>query len=159
MAATTTGLLLAGTGLQTFGVLSAGSAARRQGNFAARVNRQQAARERELSVQEERDFRKTQSAFFAERRAALGASGISASTGTSLTVAADFAAEVELNARRIREGGRVRATRLEQQASLNRLAGRNAQRRSRFRAGATVLGGLADADVFGSDRFPATIRV
>lgn len=129
--------------LGAFGAISEGQDARRQANFIARVNEQQAYRERQISAEEERDFRKNASATLAERRAALGAAGVQLSTGSPLLASEDFAAETELQALRIRRGGETRASRLEQEAAMSRRAGRSARRRSFFRAGSSLLSGGA----------------
>lgn len=147
MAAISTMLLVGGAALGAFGAIQQGKADKHQADFAARVNEQQAAREREISALEERDFRKTQRRNFAERRAAMGASGVDLSSGSPLDAVSDFAAEAELQALRIRKGGEIKATRLDQQAELNRRAGKSAQRRGLFRGGASLLSGLGG--VFG----------
>ena len=144
MAIASTTALLTAAGLSAAGSLSQGIAANRQARFESAVTRQQAARELEISAAEETDFRRRQSAFLAERRAAMGGSGIDVSTGSPLLSSEDFAAEVELNARRIRSGGQTRATRLEQQANLTRSAGRSAMTRGLFRAGSSLLSGFAE---------------
>ena len=144
---TSTAILLA-AGVTAVSAISQGQAARSQARFQAAVNEQQAARERLISAGEEEDFRRRQSRLFAQRRAALGKSGVEIGTGSPLLVASDFAAEIELQALRIRSGGETRATRLEQQALLTRRAGRSAQRRGFLRAGASLLTGFAQAQEF-----------
>lgn len=140
----TTALLLA-AGVSAAGSIAAGQAARGQGDFQAAVSRQQAGRTREIAAAEEQDFRRRQSRSFAQRRAAMGASGVEIGTGSSLLASGDFAAETELNALRIRAGGATQATRLEQQARLQRAAGRSRQKRGFFRAGASLLTGFGEA--------------
>ena len=71
----------------------------------------------------------------------MGASGVDPATGSPLLVSEDIAGEVELQAQRIRAGGEVRATRLEQQAQLSRLQGRQAQTGGFLRAGSLLLSG------------------
>ena len=142
--ASTTALLIAAS-LAAAGSLSQGYAANKQARFEAGIRDQQAGREREIAVGEERDFRRRQSAVLAERRAALGGSGVQIDTGTPLLGSEDFAAEVELQARRIQAGGQTRATRLEQEASLRRAGGRSAQTQGYFRAGSSLLSGYGQA--------------
>ncbi len=125
------------------GSIAQGQAANQQAKFQASVTEQQAARERVISAQEEEDFRRTQSATLGERRAAAGASGVEIGTGSPLAAFGDFAAETELQARRIREGGGIRAKRLNQQAELTRRAGRSAATRGLFRGGALLLTGFS----------------
>lgn len=141
--ASTTALLIA-SGLAATSALSQGYAANQQSRFEANVSQQQATREREIAASEEQDFRRRQSAVLAERRAALGGSGIQTTTGSPLLSSEDFAAEVELQARRIRAGGQIRATRLEQQASLLRARGRTARTQGLFRAGSSLLSGFSE---------------
>jgi len=120
-----------------------GRAAKKQADFQAAINQQQAERERQISAGEEEDFRRQQSRLLAERRAGMGAAGVEAGTGTTLLAPGDFAAETELQALRIRAGGETRSTRLEQQAAVTRAAGRSAERRGYMRAGSSLLSGAA----------------
>ena len=124
---------------------SQGDAANKAAKAQASITEQQAARERVVAEQNESDFRRDQARFFGERRAAFGASGVDQTTGSPLLAVDDFAAEVELQASRIREGGEIRSTRLEQQAALTRQAGKNAQQRGLFRAGSSLLSGAGRA--------------
>lgn len=130
------------TGISVVGTLAEASATADQADFQAATQRQQAIREREVSAQEEEDFRRDQSRRLASRRAALGASGIDPSSGTSLLAAKDFAAEAELQALRIRSGGATTATRLEQQSALSSAAGDSARTTGFIRAGSSLLTGI-----------------
>ena len=132
------------------GAISQGRAVQAQSNLQAGILQQQSVRERRQAKADESDFRRNQSRILAARRAAGGASGITP-TGSSLLVAEDFAGEVELNALRIRSGGEVRATRLEQQAGLERFAGRAASRQGFIRGGSLLLSGAGK--VFADKRF------
>ena len=131
--------------LSAIGNISQGQTARAQSEFQAKVGEQQASRERQVAAGEEEDFRRKQSRILAERRAAMGKSGVELGTGTPLLAASDFAAEAELNALRIRAGGETQAIRREQQAELTRRAGRSAQQRGYLRGGASLLSGYAGA--------------
>ncbi len=151
-----TALLIVGTAVSAIGAVQQGRAAKAQGQFQAAlieqqadVTEQQAESERVAARQSEGDFRRQQSALMARRRAILGASGVDQSTGSALLVSQDFARETELQALRIRSGGEIRGTRLEQQADLQRgeagfarLAGSNAQTAGFLRAGSTLLTGF-----------------
>lgn len=127
------------------GSIAAGQAANEQAKFTATVQRQQAERERQEAASAEEDFRRDQSRLMAQRRAIGGASGVDIGTGSPLMVSEDFAGEVELQAQRLRSGGDLRATRLEQSAALSRSSGRSARRSSFFRAGASLLSGAGEA--------------
>ena len=62
-----------------------------------------------------------------------------------MLVSEDFAGEAELQALRIRTGGEVTATRLEQQAGLERFRGRSSRRAGFVRGGSLLLSGAAKA--------------
>lgn len=145
MAAFSTVAMLIAGGLGAAGSIGQGRSAKAQADFQARVNDQQALREKQVSAEEEKDFRRVQSSNFAERRAAMGASGIDLSSGSPLLASEEFAAEAELQARRIRAGGEVKSLRSEQEAGLLRMAGKSAQRQGVVRGGASLLSGFAKA--------------
>lgn len=149
MAITTGTALLLSAAFGAAGAISQGQSAKKQADFQARVNEEQAARERLVSAQEERDFRKQQESILSQRRAAMGKSGVSQGTGSPLLAASDFSSEAELQALRIRSGGQTRSTRLEQQADLFRMGGKSAQRQGFARAGSSLLSGAIDAGAFG----------
>src|SRR5687767_13722064 len=114
--ATSTVIGLIASGAMAAGNIADAKADKKQMDFQAMVGRQQAESERQVASDQERDYRKAQSARLAEFRAGLGASGTDASTGTPLLALADFEAETELNARRIRSGGEIRSRRMDEQA-------------------------------------------
>lgn len=146
MALTTSAVIgLIGAAAGTAGGISQAQAANKQGDFQAKVAAQQAEQERLAASEQERDYRKAQSARLAQIRASLGASGTDISTGTPLLALADFAGETERNALRIRSGGDIRASRLDQQGSLYRTAGKNAQSAGYGRAGASLLSGIGNS--------------
>ncbi len=90
----------------------------RQSEDEAEISRQRAARETQVASQNEQDFRARQRRAAASVRAATGGRGIEGGIGSPLLTAEDFTRQAEKQSLRIREGGRVRSTRLEQQASL-----------------------------------------
>lgn len=139
------GASVAAAGVGAIGAIQSGQAAKAQGDFQSAVMLQQADRERQDAAARETDFRAQQSRALASRRAALGASGIDPSQGSPLLTDQDFAGETELQALRIRSGGDVAATRLQQSAALQRFAGQNAVTSSYFRAGSSLLGGAGSA--------------
>lgn len=131
------------TATQAAGSYSAGVAERSRSGVESRAKEIQAENERANAADQEQYFRKKQSSELAKRRAATGASGTEM-TGTPLLAFGDYAAETELQAQRIRESGNLRGSRLEQEADLNRLAGKSAMQRGLFRGGAALLTGVAD---------------
>lgn len=148
MAVSTTAIMIASaaaSAVQAVGAIQSGQAQSKQAAYQAQVYQQQAAREREVAASQEEDYRRQQSRLMAARRAALGASGIEASTGSPLLVSQDFAGEAELQALRIRNAGDVSATRLEQQAGLTRAEGASARTAGFMRAGSSLLSGFGEA--------------
>ena len=131
------------------GSIQQGGAQQASLNFQAAIQRQQAERERQEAEAREEDFRLSQSGLLARRRAVLGATGVQPGTGSPLLTSEDFAAEAELQALRIRSGGALRATRLEQTAQLNVFQGAAARRAGFFRGGSLLVSGLGTA--FGSE--------
>jgi len=138
-------LLLISTGVQAVGAIAEGRDAKRQADFSAAVGRQQAEREREIAGQDEEDFRRRQSRLFAQKRAALGASGVDSSTGSPLLAAKDFISEEEFMSLRILSGGQTKAARLEQGSTLSEMAGRGSLRQGFMRAGSSLLTGFNSA--------------
>ena len=130
-----------GTALQAIGAVQKGQAEQSQANFQAQILQQQADRDRQVAAAKEEDFRAKQSRLLARRRAVLGASGVEPASGSPLLVSEDFAGEVELQALRIREGGNISATRLEQQAALQRFQGRAARTAGFTRGGSLLITG------------------
>ena len=136
------GAAAAGSALSAAGALKQGSAAAAASDFQADVLRQQAEQEQRVAASNERDFRRDQSRLMASRRAAQGASGVESSSGSPLLVTEDFAAETELQAQRIRQGGEITSNRLMDQAALTRAEGKNAKSASFFSAGDSLLSGI-----------------
>lgn len=136
-----TALSVGGFVLSALSAIQKGQAAAAQANLQATILSQQAERDRQKAAADEEDFRKRQSFILAARRAALGVSGVEPAAGSPLLVGEDFAGEVELQALRIRSGGELRATRAEQQATLQRFKGRAARTSGFARGGALLLTG------------------
>ena len=118
-----------------------GRADEKQAKAQAEVSRQQAERERQVAGEQESDFRKSQRRAAAAIRAAGGARGVDISVGSPLLTAEDFSRETTRQALRIREGGEIRATRLDQQADLLRAKGSAAKTAGIISAGSSLLSG------------------
>lgn len=134
---------LIASGAMAAGNIQDGQAQKNQLDFQNRVAHQQAESERQIAGDQERDYRKSQSAKLAEIRASLGASGTDSSTGTPLLSLADFEGETELNARRIRSGGEIRSRRLDEQGDFLGASGKSALNKGYARAGSSLLSGAA----------------
>ena len=142
-------------GVQAFQEAQADKA---QADLEAGLLNQQAESVRLQTEADEADFRNRQSRAFAARRAALGGAGVQLAAGSPLLVSQDFASEVELAALRIRSGGEIASTRLEQQAGFTRFLGRQKKEFGQRRAGALLVSGAADAvsKSFTFGAFPST---
>ena len=134
------------------GSIVQGKAVQKQANAQAEISRQQAERERVVAGEKEGDFRASQRRAAAAVRAAGGARGIDISVGSPLLAAEDFSRETTLQALRIREGGEIRGTRLEQQAVLLRAKGRAASTSGIIGAGSSLLrGATRTASILSND--------
>lgn len=112
-----------------------GADARSQAISQADIQVQQATREREIAERGSEDFRREQSKLLARQRL-TGRTDPSA-----LLIGQNTAGEIELQAQRIKSGGATSATRLKQQAALNRAQGKQAFKTGLLRGGANVVGG------------------
>jgi hypothetical protein len=133
--------LIVGTAVSTVGAISQGIAEKKQAKKQSAILSQQAQQERIAAGASAEDFRRQQARIMAARRAAMGASGVVQTQGSPLLASEDFESEVEVQARRIRMGGDIRATRLEQQAGMEMSRGRAAQTAGYLRGGSLLLSG------------------
>ena len=140
-----TAIALIGAAVSAGSAVSQAQATNKQRDFQANVSAQQAEQERLAAAEQERDYRKAQSSRLAQIRASMGASGTDTSTGTPLLALSDFVGESERNALRIRSGGDIRASRLDQEGSLYRMAGKSEQSAGYGRAGSSLLSGISNA--------------
>ena len=136
-----TALAVGSLAIGAFSSIQQGQAAKSQANYQATVARQQADRAQQQAAIDAEDYTRKQSAAMATRRAALGASGVEAGSGSPLLVSEDFAGEAELQALRIRNGGDVAATRFQQEANLQQMKGRSAATKGFLEAGSDLLRG------------------
>lgn len=127
------------------GAIMSGIAAKNQADTQAKIARQQANQERLNAAANEKEFRDQQSRAMATRRALLGGAGVDPSSGSPLLASEDYAGEVELQALKIRQGGEVGATRLQQQAALYQQSGRDAFAGGLIRGGSLLIGGGSQA--------------
>lgn len=130
MAITTTTMIV--MGVMMAGSMMAAQAQQKQAKTEANILREQAERERQQAAADSQEFKDQQARVLAQRRAVMGGSGVDLSTGSPLLAAEDFAGEVELQALKIRNGGDVRSTRLEQQAGLTIMKGNAAAQQTMF---------------------------
>ncbi len=134
-----------GAGVASYGAYQQGKATKAAADFQAEALKTQAAQERANAATNEEDFRKKQSRLMASRRAILGGSGIDQGEGSPLLVSEDLANETEIQALRIRSGGEMVASRLESDASLQRMRGKAGLTEGYMRSGASLLSGAGQA--------------
>jgi hypothetical protein len=137
--------IMAASALSAVGAVSSGMAANNQAKTQASIYAQQAERARLEAAGNEQEFRDQQQRTMAARRAVMGGSGVDPSSGSTLLASEDFAGEVELAALKIRNGGEVNATRLEQSGMLARAKGASDMQAGLFRGGSLLLSGGAKA--------------
>lgn len=137
---------LAGAAVSAVGSVSAGQAQANAAEFNATVAQQQAERERQIAQRDAADFRRRESRVLAASRARRAGSGVT-SQGSPLLVDESTAAEIELGARNILVSGATNASRLEQQAALDRSNARSARAGGLLGAGSTLLTGVGNTDL------------
>ena len=140
------GLAAASIGAGLVGAAGArqqGESAAQAAEFNARGSQQQAGREREAAGLEATEFAKKQRRQLATSRAGRLASGVTMS-GSPLLVDEDTINEIAFNEALIRSGGETRATRLEQESTLQRSRAKSDRTASYYRAGSSLLGSARD---------------
>lgn len=144
MAAAIPFIIAASAGVAAIGAIQQGRAAKAASEFNAHVARENAAISREEAAlfarQQDRETYLRMGAI----RAAQGKSG-GAMEGSVLDILGDTAAQSELEKQHILYQGELKARGFQNTATLDTFSGQQAQRSSRYRAGAELLGGAADA--------------
>lgn len=131
-------------GIGAVGAIQQGKATQAAAEFNAATLAQQAQREKEIAGLQAEQFSKAQSRLRSSMLAKRVASGVQL-TGTPVLVDEDAIDEIAFNEALIRSGGEIKATRLQQQAELERFGGRSARLSGLFRAGQSLLQGAYSA--------------
>lgn len=131
-------LAIGGSVVGAAGDLQQGAAADKAAQFNADVAEQRARSEREAAAIEAQDFKREEMRKLAASRTARATTGVT-SAGSPLMVEESVVREIALGASRLRFGGEVRGTRLDQDAELSRMQGRSAKTASYFKAGSSIL--------------------
>ncbi len=137
---------LAGAAVGAVSSVAAGQAQANAAAFNAEVAQQQAERERQIAEREAADFRRQQSRVLAASRARRAGAGVTFQ-GSPLLVNESTAAEIELSVQNILVGGETRASRLRQQAALERANASSARTGGILGAGSTLLTGIGRTDL------------
>lgn len=140
-------LFAVGTGLEITETLRQGKQAARIGKRNQEILEEEARAVEEVGLFESGETRLEGKRLLASQIAQAGAQG-GALTGTTLTLLADSAVEIEREARIITRNARLRAKGLRQQGAIERFKGRAARRASRVRAFGTGLGAFGRAFPF-----------
>lgn len=139
---------LASAGIGAAGAIHSGRASQAAAEFNAATMTQQAARDKAISdIQAQQYFQEGRKQLATMRTARL-ASGVQM-TGSPLIVDEHARDEFAYNWALIRAGGDARATRLVQQAELERFGGRSARLSGMFRAGSSLLQGAGNVGMIG----------
>jgi len=131
---------VASAGIGAAGAIHQGKATQAAAEFNAATLTQQAAREKEIAELQANQFSQAQQRLRSGMLAKRVASGVQI-TGSPLLVDEDAVDEIAFNEALIRAGGEVKATRLQQQADLERFSGGSARISGMFRAGGSLLQG------------------
>lgn len=132
------------------GTVGGGIMQARQAGQQAAVQRQQADFARKQSEIDAKEFRRQQMRLLGSARAARGASGVDLLSGSPLLVDDDTIEEIVFNTERIRQGGQVQGTRLDQQAGFTASSGSAALAGSVLSAGGSFLTSSTGGRLFGS---------
>jgi hypothetical protein len=157
-AAIAAGSALAGAGVSAYGMIQQGKAQRRESEYQAQVDENNAITTGYAAIQEQRNaqieadqLRGVRDRALGSQRAAAAASGLTIS-GSVIDVMNDSAIEAEKEIQMSIYRGNIaaqnrrgEADNLRQRAKLTRMSGRNAQRTSFYQAGGTLLSGAASA--------------
>lgn len=132
--------MMAMTAVQVGGTIAGGHAASAASKQTANNLRQQGNMEMRSAADQASDIRYEGQRYLGETRAAQAANNVALDSGSAADVAAETAANVELDALRAIYGGRVRKWQLDYEADVERYKGKVAKTQAYIDAGATLLG-------------------
>lgn len=158
-------LLVASTAISAIGAIQAGQAAQSEANaraqanqYNAKVREMQAGIERQQANAREEQQRRKARQLLGQQRGAIAQSGVGM-MGSALDIAEESAARAELDSLTIRYEGELAAKGLladaegeRYEASVNRMAGKNAMRGAYLSAGSALLSGTARVGAYSQGR-------
>jgi len=149
-----------GAAVSAVSTVASGAMSFMQARSQAKAMEQQADFERAQAQIDADEFRRRQRRLLGTARATRGATGVDLLSGSPLLVDDDTIDEIVFQTERIRQGGDIRATRLEQQAGFTRSSGASALAGSVVSAGGTFLTSDTGQSMFGgaSDPVVASTR-
>jgi hypothetical protein len=136
---------IAGAGVAAYGSLEAGAAADKLAKYNAaqgRINADAAMRDADIRANA---IRQRNRIALGKQRAALGASGVVADTGSPLLLQLNSAAELEKDAIEAERQGGIEAGKMLQQAELDLIEGKNAKKAGKIGAVSSILKGVGSA--------------
>lgn len=135
--------------MQAVGAVNEGEAAAQAAEYNASQARQNAALSLQQSAEEERRLRVMGQKDIGAARAAYGASGVSADSGSVMDVIGESAANAERDALTARQGGQQKASMFMQESDFYKRGGANARSNSYLKAAGSLLGtGASAADSY-----------
>jgi hypothetical protein len=135
---------IAGGALSGIAAYKQNKAAEASSKYNAQVEENAADAARDAAAAEGQDTRRKLMGQRATSIANRGASGVTFA-GTPLMVDEDILGEIELDVMRVGQKGAAAATEHENRAKLDRMSARNYNRAAPLAAGASLLGGIAQA--------------
>ena len=150
MAGALTVAAVVGIALSAVGSIRAGNAAKNAADFEANQAEQRASQTRRAAADTERDARRVASRKRASSIASQGGGGGAIGTGTSLLTEEDFVSESERQFGRIQQQGEFDAVALQNEASLLRTKGKNAQTGGYISGGSQLLKGIGSLGLGGA---------
>jgi len=136
------GTTVASTAVTASGQMAAASAAKKTGEYNAKVAENEAILLQRAKVEEEASLRRSSRRLAATQRVATAKSGVQMS-GSPLQALADTYFQTERDANRIRYASDVEQTRKEAEAAMSRFEGKARARAYRAQAFGTILGGVS----------------
>ena len=136
-----TAMLVGSTLLSAYGMYQQGQQGKAMNNYQAALEDQRAAEERDAAKAEAEKIRNAKEIQRGAARAALAGSGVGVGDGTAVVIDQDIAQRYEEDAFTTLLNGNRRARSAGRQASMYRVAGKNAASEGLMGAGTTVLGG------------------
>lgn len=131
---------MAAEAIGALGAINEGKAGRAAGEYNAQVAENNAVYSRLQATEEERRSRAVARKFIGDMRSSYGASGITLE-GTAMDVLSESAANAELDALTIRQGGEARYAAYSNEARMERIAGKNAMKSAKLRAAGLLIQG------------------
>lgn len=139
-----TALVVGGAGMSMMSQLSAGSAAKGWGAYNAAVAREDARAIQEATEYEAGKMTREGERIKGAQRTAFAKGGVSIE-GTPGAVMEETAREINLDIAAIRHKGRTAASKMESQAYIDEIKGKQAETASYWGAGSTLLSGAGSA--------------